>query len=184
MPGVLEEIGLTRLQHYTVLRDWFKKISTKNWRAFLRASAEKRTGRAAIDSTGSDRDYLSQYYAQRAHYRGRSLKVPALVNRCSSVQRQTVQRRTPQIRSTSAHQASYIQPPSKREISVKSSAVYRSYGAESFKPVIRGNRTQIEDDPVRRSIPPSRRSSFGAIPLVVFEDSSTSCSVVTTRFRF
>jgi hypothetical protein len=36
MPGVLEEIGLTRLPHYTVLRDWFEKIPMARWRAFLR----------------------------------------------------------------------------------------------------------------------------------------------------
>ncbi len=53
MPGVLDEIGLMRLPHFTVLRDWFKTISMAHWRAFLRASAEKRTGHAAIDSTGS-----------------------------------------------------------------------------------------------------------------------------------
>ncbi len=28
MPGVLEEIGLTRLPHYTVLRTWFARIPT------------------------------------------------------------------------------------------------------------------------------------------------------------
>ncbi|RDZ51342.1 IS5/IS1182 family transposase [Haloferax sp. Atlit-4N] len=80
MPGVFEEIDLTRLPHDTVLRDWFEKISTKTWRAFLRVSAEKRTGHAAIDSTGFDRDQPSRYYAQRAHYRVRSLKVTALVD--------------------------------------------------------------------------------------------------------
>mgnify|MGYP006876372764 CR=1 FL=1 len=37
MPGVLEEIGLTRLPHYTVLRTWFERIPTKTWRAFLGA---------------------------------------------------------------------------------------------------------------------------------------------------
>ena len=35
MPGVLAEIGLTRLPHYTVLRTWFVRIPTKTWRAFL-----------------------------------------------------------------------------------------------------------------------------------------------------
>ena len=35
MPGVLDEIGLTRLPHYTVLRNWFERIPTKTWRAFL-----------------------------------------------------------------------------------------------------------------------------------------------------
>jgi len=28
MPGVLDEIGLTWLPHYTVLRNWFERIST------------------------------------------------------------------------------------------------------------------------------------------------------------
>ncbi|EMA35284.1 transposase IS4 family protein [Halobiforma lacisalsi AJ5] len=56
MPGILEEIGLTRLPHFTVLRDWFEQISMKTYRAFLGESAEKRTGHAAIDSTGFDRD--------------------------------------------------------------------------------------------------------------------------------
>jgi hypothetical protein len=36
MPGILAEIGVTRLPHYTVLRDWFAKISITRWRAFIR----------------------------------------------------------------------------------------------------------------------------------------------------
>jgi len=80
MPGVLEEIGLTRLPHYTVLRTWFERISTATWRAFLGASAEKRTGHAAIDSTGFDRDQPSRHYANRTNYRVRALKVTALVD--------------------------------------------------------------------------------------------------------
>ena len=59
MPGILEEIDLTRLPHYTVLRNWFETISMETYRAFLGASAEKRTGHAAIDSTGFDRDQPS-----------------------------------------------------------------------------------------------------------------------------
>jgi hypothetical protein len=35
MPGVLEEIGLTLLPHYTVPRTWFARIPIKTWRAFL-----------------------------------------------------------------------------------------------------------------------------------------------------
>jgi hypothetical protein len=35
MSGVLEEIGLTRLPHYTVLRTWFARTLTATWRAFL-----------------------------------------------------------------------------------------------------------------------------------------------------
>ena len=35
MAGVLEEIGLIRLPHYTVLRTWFERILTATWRAFL-----------------------------------------------------------------------------------------------------------------------------------------------------
>jgi IS5 family transposase len=80
MPGILEEIGLTRLPHFTVLRDWFENISMETYRAFLGESAEKRTGHAAIDSTGFDRDQPSRYYANRKHYRIRSLKVTALVD--------------------------------------------------------------------------------------------------------
>ncbi|MWV38845.1 IS5 family transposase [Natrialba sp. INN-245] len=80
MPAVLEEIGLTRLPHYTVLHAWFERIPTKTWRAFLGASAEKRTGHAAIDSTGFDRDQPSRHYANRTHYRVRALKVTALVD--------------------------------------------------------------------------------------------------------
>lgn len=52
MPGVFDEIGLTRLPHYMVLRTWFARIPTKTWRAFLGASTEKRTGYAVIDLTG------------------------------------------------------------------------------------------------------------------------------------
>src|SRR6056297_308957 len=80
MPGILEELGLTRLPHFTVLRDWFEKIPMETCRAFLGETAEKRTGHAAIDSTGFDRDQPSRHYAQRAHYRVRSLKVTALVD--------------------------------------------------------------------------------------------------------
>mgnify|MGYP000610360892 CR=1 FL=1 len=80
MPGVLEEIGLTRLPHDTVLRTWFARIPTKTWRAFLGASAEKRTGHAAIDSTGFDRDQPSRHYANRTNYPVRALKVTALVD--------------------------------------------------------------------------------------------------------
>lgn len=72
MPGILDDLGLTRLPHFTVLRDWFEIISMKTYRAFLGESAEKRTGHAAIDSTGFDRDEYSRHYAQRAHYRVRS----------------------------------------------------------------------------------------------------------------
>ncbi len=80
MPGVLEEIGLTRLPHYTVLRTWFEQIPTATWRAFLGASAEKRTGHAAIDSTGFDHDQPNRHYANRTNYRVRALKVTALVD--------------------------------------------------------------------------------------------------------
>ena len=80
MPGILDEIGLSRLPHFTVLRDWFERIPMETYRAFLGESAEKRTGHAAIDSTGFDRDQPSRHYATRAHYRVRSLKVTALVD--------------------------------------------------------------------------------------------------------
>ena len=80
MPGVFEEIGLTRLPHYTVLCMWFERIPTKTWHAFLGVSAEKRTGHAAIDSTGFDRDQPSRHYANRTNYRVRALKVTALVD--------------------------------------------------------------------------------------------------------
>lgn len=36
----------------------------EDWRAFLFASAEKRTGHIAIDTTGFDRDQPSRYYAR------------------------------------------------------------------------------------------------------------------------
>ena len=63
MLGILEEIGLTRLPHYTGFRNWFVRIPTETWRAFLDTSAEKRTGHAAIDATGFDRDQPSRHYA-------------------------------------------------------------------------------------------------------------------------
>lgn len=56
MPDILDEIGLTRLPHFTVLRAWFEEIPMETYHAFLGESAEKRTGHAAIDSTGFDRD--------------------------------------------------------------------------------------------------------------------------------
>ena len=80
MLGILDEIGLTRLPHYMVLRTWFARIPTKTWRAFLDRRVEERTGHAAIDSTGFDRDQPSRHYATRTHYRVRALKVTALVD--------------------------------------------------------------------------------------------------------
>jgi len=80
MLGVLEEIGLTRLPHYTVLRTGLSGIPTKTWRAFLGASTEKRTGHAAINSTGFDRDQPSRHYANRTNYLIRALKVTVLVD--------------------------------------------------------------------------------------------------------
>ena len=90
MPGVLEELGLTRLPHFTALRNSFATIPTARWRAFLGRSAEKRSGHAAIDTTGFDRDQPSRYYAQRAHYRVRSLKVT-----CARWRRDVVRYRCP-----------------------------------------------------------------------------------------
>lgn len=48
--------------------------------AFLGASAEKRTGHAATDSTGFDRDQPSRHYANCTHYPVRTLTVTALVD--------------------------------------------------------------------------------------------------------
>jgi len=52
----------------------------KTWRAFLGRSAEKRTGHAAIDAAGFDRDQPSRHYAKRTSYRVRALKFTALVD--------------------------------------------------------------------------------------------------------
>jgi len=35
MPGIFEEIGLTRLPRFSVLRDWFETITMSTYRAFL-----------------------------------------------------------------------------------------------------------------------------------------------------
>ena len=59
MPGILEEIGLTRLPHFMVLRDWFETIPMERYRAFLGVSVVKCTGYAALDSTGFDCDQPS-----------------------------------------------------------------------------------------------------------------------------
>jgi hypothetical protein len=67
MPGGFEEIG-------------FRRIPTTTWRAFLGASAEKRTSQAMIDSTSFDRDQPSRHYANRTHYRVRALKVTFLMD--------------------------------------------------------------------------------------------------------
>jgi IS5 family transposase len=80
MPGLLDEIGLTRLPHFTAFRNTFATIPIDHWRAFLGRSAEKRSGHAAVDATGFDRDQPSRHYAQRAHYNVRSLKTTALVD--------------------------------------------------------------------------------------------------------
>ncbi len=76
----LEEIGLTRIPYYTVLRIWLARISTQTWRAFLGRPAEKRTGPVSIDATGFDRDQPSRHYVNRTSYRVRALKVTALVD--------------------------------------------------------------------------------------------------------
>lgn len=68
MPRVLDEIGLSWLPHYAILRVWFTRISTKTWRPFLDASAEKRTGHAAIDSTGFNHDQPSRHSANCTLY--------------------------------------------------------------------------------------------------------------------
>jgi IS5 family transposase len=80
MPGVLAEIGLTKLPHYTAFRDWFARIPMATWRAFLTVSVEAESGHAAVDSTGFDRDQPSRHYANCAHYHVRTLKVTALVD--------------------------------------------------------------------------------------------------------
>jgi len=77
---ITEEIGLTRLPHFTVLRAWFGRIPIKTWRAFLGRSAEKRTGHSAIDATSLDRDWPSRHYDNGTSYRVRALKVTALVD--------------------------------------------------------------------------------------------------------
>lgn len=80
MLGVLNEIGLTRLLHYTVLRTWFERVPTEIWRALLSVSSEKRTGHASIGATDFDRNQLSRHYANRTGYRVQALKVTALVD--------------------------------------------------------------------------------------------------------
>lgn len=40
MPGIFDEIGLTRLPHFTVLRDWFEKLPVEIYRAFLGAISD------------------------------------------------------------------------------------------------------------------------------------------------
>lgn len=42
MPGVLEQTGLTRLPHYTMLRTWFERIPTATWRALLTTAVRAR----------------------------------------------------------------------------------------------------------------------------------------------
>ncbi|MCU4801586.1 IS5/IS1182 family transposase, partial [Halobacteria archaeon HArc-gm2] len=80
MPGILAEIGLSQVPHFTSVHAWFVKIPIERWRAFLDVSARHRSGHAAIDATGFDRDQPSRHYAQRAHYHLRALKVTALVD--------------------------------------------------------------------------------------------------------
>lgn len=64
---------------YVTIYNWFKRIPTPRWRAVLRASATL-SGHVAIDSTGFDWDRPSRYYAQRAHYRYRTMQVTFLVD--------------------------------------------------------------------------------------------------------
>jgi len=80
MPGILAEIGLSRVPHFTTVHAWFAQLPIERWRAFLGASATNRSGHAAVDATGFDRDHPSRHYAQRAHYHLRALKVTALVD--------------------------------------------------------------------------------------------------------
>jgi len=80
MSGVLNEIDLKRLPHYTVLRTWFARISTKTWPVFFDASVEECTGHTAIDSTDFDRDQSGRHYANHTNYCVRTLKITALVD--------------------------------------------------------------------------------------------------------
>jgi len=83
MPRICREIGLdtTDLPHYTTFCDWFDQIKIRVIRLFLRLSSpDENERRAAIDSTGFDRDRASRHYCQRADYTVRSLKVTLLVD--------------------------------------------------------------------------------------------------------
>jgi hypothetical protein len=61
IPGVLPEIELTRLPHYSAFRDWLARILLVTWRTFLAASVELECCHASVDSTGFDRDQPSRY---------------------------------------------------------------------------------------------------------------------------
>jgi IS5 family transposase len=137
MPGILEEIGLTRLPHFTVLRDWFENISMEIYRAFLGESAEKRTGHAAIDSTGFDRDQPSRYYANRKHYRIRSLKVTALVD-VKSLYVYDVHCTT-----TKKHDAKIGPQVARRNAAdLRSLSADRAYDGKPFRDELRSDRTR------------------------------------------
>ena len=63
MPGILEEIGLTKLPHYTVLRTWFERIPTKTWRAFLGNAGDLR-------SLAADRGYDAKAFRDELRENG------------------------------------------------------------------------------------------------------------------
>lgn len=68
MPGVLEEVGLIRLPHYTALHMWFVRIPTKTWHAFQLMRRENPPA-TLLSILLFARDQSSRHYANRTHYR-------------------------------------------------------------------------------------------------------------------
>lgn len=113
MLGLLDEIGLTRLPHYTVLRTWFARIPTTTWRAYLAASAEQDHKPAEYDHNALIDRYRYNRHSHQAHAR--------LRRACAKL-----------AGVPDDPQSHRLQSPPERETSVKSTGVYRSYRAKIF----------------------------------------------------
>ena len=79
MPGVLEEVGLTRLPHFTVLRTWFERIPINVACVSRRVIQETHRPRC-YRFDWLYRDQPSRHYANRTNYRVRALKVAVLMD--------------------------------------------------------------------------------------------------------
>lgn len=133
MPGVLKEIGLMWLPHYTALRTWFTRIPTNTWRAFLSRRAEKRTGHAAIDSTGFDRDHPSRHYSNHTNYHIRVLKVTTLED-VETLNIATITRRPRKMQREDRSAG-----PHRNAGNIRSLAANHGYDAKTFRDELREN---------------------------------------------
>jgi hypothetical protein len=113
IPGVLDGIGLTRLPHFTILRNWFEKLLTPLWRAFLRAYGVRPLIEHRIYSS---LDLAHNARMNSTHYNRRWMVETAF----SSIKRtlgSTVRARSWHLELRDDPQMCRLQPPLEREVS-------------------------------------------------------------------